>query len=136
MRRKSKRCVRLSTVTGSFSTSVVAADGWLRSGDAVRVDDEGFFFVVDRWKDMFISGGFNANPAEIERLLLTHPGVAQAAVIGVPDERLGEVGMAFVVPSAGTTLDPEAVVTPGIFVGSIVKIPRTATVAGGIRKAA
>src|SRR3546814_15766058 len=58
---------------------------------------------------MFISGGFNVYPAEVERVLLTHPGVAQAAVVGVPDERMGEVGTAFVVPAAGHSLDGEAV---------------------------
>jgi acyl-CoA synthetase (AMP-forming)/AMP-acid ligase II len=73
------------------------------------MDPDGYVAITDRKKDMFISGGFNAYPAEIERLLLTHPGVSQAAVIGVPDERMGEVGMAFVVPAAGTTLDPSAV---------------------------
>jgi acyl-CoA synthetase (AMP-forming)/AMP-acid ligase II len=59
---------------------------------------------------MFITGGFNAYPAEIERLLLLHPDIAQVAVIGVPDERLGEVGMAFVVPTAGSSPDPDALV--------------------------
>jgi acyl-CoA synthetase (AMP-forming)/AMP-acid ligase II len=74
------------------------------------MDAGGYVAVTDRKKDMFISGGFNAYPAEIERLLLTHPGIAQAAVIGVPDERMGEVGMAFVVAASGDVLDPDAVV--------------------------
>jgi fatty-acyl-CoA synthase len=78
-----------------------AEGGWLRSGDAVRVDEEGFFFVVDRWKDMFISGGENVYPAEVENVLYRHPAVAEAAVIGVPDERWGEVGRAVVVPRPG-----------------------------------
>jgi acyl-CoA synthetase (AMP-forming)/AMP-acid ligase II len=59
---------------------------------------------------MFITGGFNAYPAEIERLLLLHPRIAQVAVIGVPDDRMGEAGMAFVVPTAGSTPTPEAIV--------------------------
>ncbi|MBD0275027.1 MAG: long-chain fatty acid--CoA ligase [Acetobacteraceae bacterium] len=78
-----------------------AEGGWLRSGDAVRVDEEGFFFVVDRWKGMFISGGENVYPAEVENVLYRHPAVAEAAVIGVPDERWGEVGRAVVVPRPG-----------------------------------
>jgi fatty-acyl-CoA synthase len=78
-----------------------AEGGWLRSGDAVRVDEEGFFFIVDRWKDMFISGGENVYPAEVENVLHHHPAVAEAAVIGVPDERWGEVGRAVIVPRPG-----------------------------------
>jgi acyl-CoA synthetase (AMP-forming)/AMP-acid ligase II len=91
------------------TAEVIDPDGWLHTGDIGTMDPDGYVAITDRKKDMFISGGFNAYPAEIERLLLTHPGVAQAAVIGVPDERMGEVGMAFVVPAAGTTLDPGAV---------------------------
>ncbi len=75
--------------------------GWLRTGDAVRVDEEGFFFVVDRWKDMFVSGGENVYPAEVEKVLHHHPAVAEAAVIGVPDPKWGEVGRAVVVPKPG-----------------------------------
>jgi HIP---CoA ligase len=72
-------------------------DGWLHTGDLGNFDDTGRLRVVGRKKDMFIVGGFNAYPAEIEGLLLNHPAIAQAAVIGVPDERLGQVGKAFVV---------------------------------------
>ena len=70
---------------------------------SARWTSDGYLAITDRKKDMFITGGFNAYPAEIERLLLTHPDIAQVAVIGVPDERMGEVGMAFVVPTAGAT---------------------------------
>ena len=73
------------------------ADGWLHTGDLGVLDDRGCLRIVGRSKDMFIVGGFNAYPAEIENALLRHPDVLQAAVIGVPDSRLGEVGMAFVV---------------------------------------
>jgi acyl-CoA synthetase (AMP-forming)/AMP-acid ligase II len=73
------------------------ADGWLRTGDLGVLDARGNLRIVGRSKDMFIVGGFNAYPAEIENALLRHPDVQQAAVIGIPDERLGEVGMAFVV---------------------------------------
>jgi acyl-CoA synthetase (AMP-forming)/AMP-acid ligase II len=68
-------------------------------------DDNGNLAITDRKKDMYIVGGFNAYPAEIERIITAHPSVAQVAVVGVPDQRLGEVGKAFVVPTAGTTVD-------------------------------
>jgi HIP---CoA ligase len=76
-------------------------DGWLRTGDLGVIDASGRLRIVGRAKDMFIVGGFNAYPAEIENALLRHPDIAQAAVIGVPDERLGEVGTAFVVLRPG-----------------------------------
>ena len=82
----------------------LSADGWLRTGDLGVVDDAGNLRIVGRAKDMFIVGGFNAYPAEIENALLLHPDIQQAAVIGIPDERLGEVGMAFVVTRLGATV--------------------------------
>jgi acyl-CoA synthetase (AMP-forming)/AMP-acid ligase II len=93
------------------TAETIDADGWLHTGDIGTMDADGYVAITDRKKDMFISGGFNAYPAEIERLLMTHPTVAQAAVIGVPDERMGEVGMAFVVARAGATVDPDEIVT-------------------------
>jgi fatty-acyl-CoA synthase len=82
---------------------------WLHSGDAGTVDDEGCIYVVDRYKDMYISGGENVYPAEVEQVLFALPEVADAAVIGVPDERWGECGLAVLVLRPGTSLDPEAV---------------------------
>ena len=82
------------------TAAAIDADGWLHTGDLGTIDADGYLRIVGRIKDMFIVGGFNAYPAEIENLLLRHPRVAQVAVIGVPDERLGEVGMAFVVLDA------------------------------------
>jgi acyl-CoA synthetase (AMP-forming)/AMP-acid ligase II len=79
------------------TAEAVDADGWLHTGDRGSFTDAGRLRIVGRKKDMFIVGGFNAYPAEIEGFLLEHPAVAQAAVIGVPDERLGEVGTAFIV---------------------------------------
>ena len=72
------------------------ADGYFRTGDLVRSDGDGFFFLAGRSKDMFISGGENVYPAEVEAVLKSHPGVAEAAVVGVPDDRWGEVGHAFI----------------------------------------
>jgi acyl-CoA synthetase (AMP-forming)/AMP-acid ligase II len=79
--------------------------GWLHTGDLGNFDAAGRLRVVGRKKDMFIVGGFNAYPAEIEGFLLGHPAVAQAAVIGVPDDRLGQVGKAFVVAKAKVSGD-------------------------------
>ena len=79
------------------ATAKALPDGWFRTGDLLRCDEEGYFFVMDRIKNMYISGGENVYPAEIERFLLTFPGVSEVAVIGVPDERWGEVGKAFIV---------------------------------------
>ncbi len=84
---------------------VVDEDGWFHTGDMARYDEEWYFYIVDRKKDMFISGGENVYPAEIEQVLYRHPAVHQCAVIGVPDEKWGEVGKACVV------LKPEASVT-------------------------
>jgi fatty-acyl-CoA synthase len=79
-------------------------DGWLHTGDATRVDEEGFYYIVDRWKDMYISGGENVYPAEVENVLHQLAAVAEAAVIGVPDQQWGEVGMAIVAVKPGRTV--------------------------------
>jgi fatty-acyl-CoA synthase len=76
-------------------------NGWFKTGDGARIDEEGYVHIVDRLKDMFISGGENVYPAEIERVLGDHPAVLLSAVIGVPDERWGEVGAAYVVLKDG-----------------------------------
>jgi len=77
-------------------------EGWLHTGDIGVMDERGYLRITDRVKDMFIMGGFNCYPAEIEGLLFEHPEVGQVAVIGIPDDRMGEVGLAFVVPEPGT----------------------------------
>lgn len=91
------------------TAETVDGDGWLRTGDIGTMDEDGYLRITDRKKDMFIMGGFNAYPAEIENLMVDHGGIAQVAVIGVPDDRMGEVGMAFVVPEPGAELDPAAI---------------------------
>ena len=78
---------------------------WLKTGDAARVDDEGFVYIVDRWKDMYISGGENVYPAEVENVLYRIPGVTEAAVIGVPNDRWGEVGLAVLAVEPGAEVD-------------------------------
>ena len=92
--------------------TAVAIDeaGWLHTGDVATMDADGNIRIVDRLKDMYIVGGFNAYPAEIEHLLRAHPAIANAAVVGVPDERLGEVGVAFVVARAGEEPDEDSVI--------------------------
>jgi acyl-CoA synthetase (AMP-forming)/AMP-acid ligase II len=88
------------------TADTVRPDGWLKTGDAGFVDERGFFFVHDRVKDMIVSGGENVYPAEVENAILGCPGVADAAVIGVPDDRWGEAVKAIVVCAAGERPDP------------------------------
>jgi acyl-CoA synthetase (AMP-forming)/AMP-acid ligase II len=83
------------------TAEAIDADGWLHTGDLGSFTESGRLRIVGRKKDMFIVGGFNAYPAEIEGFLLEHPAVAQAAVIGVSDERMGQVGKAFIVRKDG-----------------------------------
>jgi len=110
------------------TAEAVDADGWLHTGDLGVIDAGGRLRILGRKKDMFIVGGFNAYPAEIEGFLLEHPAVAQAAVIGVPDERLGQVGKAFVVLTAQAGAAP---VTPEDLIAwsrtrmAGYKVPRT-----------
>ncbi|CAJ0802017.1 Long-chain-fatty-acid--CoA ligase [Ralstonia condita] len=92
------------------ATAAAIRDGWLHSGDIAYVDDEGDYYIVDRAKDMFISGGENVYPAEVENVLFQLPEVSEAAVIGTADARWGEVGVAVVVVRNGVALDPDAVI--------------------------
>ena len=107
------------------TAEALAPDGWLSTGDLGTVDEEGRLRIVGRSKDMFIVGGFNAYPAEIENALLRHPEISQAAVIGVPDERLGEVGMAFVVVEPGSSVTGPELVTWSREQMANYKAPRT-----------
>ena len=106
-------CVRSRTVMSGYwkrpaETAEVLRDGWLRTGDMGYRSDTGFFHIVDRKKDMVISGGFNIYPREIEDVLADDPSVSMAAVIGVPDPKWGEAVKAFVVPRPGATPDTAA----------------------------
>ena len=92
------------------TAAAIDADGWLHTGDIGAVDETGNLRITDRLKDMYICGGFNVYPAEVEQVLARMEGVADAAVIGVPDERLGEVGRAFVVARPGSSLDEQSVI--------------------------
>lgn len=83
------------------ATAETLRNGWLHTGDIGKQDENGYFYILDRTKDMLISGGLNVYPREIEEVLLTHPGISEVAVVGVPDDRWGETPKAFVVPAAG-----------------------------------
>ena len=94
------------------ATRAALRDGWMHTGDAAYMDEEGFIFIVDRLKDMVISGGENIYCGEVENAISLLPGVMECAVIGIPDERWGEAVHAVVVPKPGTNLTPEAVIAP------------------------
>ncbi|MEN0138331.1 MAG: p-hydroxycinnamoyl-CoA synthetase [Rhodococcus sp. (in: high G+C Gram-positive bacteria)] len=134
--------VMLGYLNQPEATDRTIVDGWLHTGDAGYFDDEGFLFICDRYKDMYISGGENVYPAEVEAALLKLNGIREAAVIGVPHEKWGETGMAFVVAVDGTALDEDTVRVrlreklAGFKIPTFIQIadalPRTAT--GKIRK--
>ena len=89
------------------TAEAIDTDGWLHTGDLGTMDERGYLCITDRLKDMYISGGFNVYPAEVEKLLANHPAIAMAAVVGMPDERMGEVGRAFVVLRPGMSESAE-----------------------------
>lgn len=114
------------------TAEAVDDQGWLHTGDVATMDDRGYVVITDRLKDMFIVGGFNAYPAEIEALLGTHPDIAHVAVVGVPDERLGEVGCAYVVPVPGATPGPEALIAWARENMANFKVPRRVEIVEGL----
>ena len=110
------------------ATAEAFADGgWLRTGDAARQDADGYFYIVDRWKDMYISGGENVYPAEVESAIYELPAVAEVAVIGVPDERWGEVGKALVVLKSGNALEADEVIEHCRARVARFKVPKSVT---------
>lgn len=88
----------------------IDSEGWLHTGDVGVLDEQGYLRITDRKKDIYITGGFNCYPAEIEKMLLAHPAILQVAVTGIADSRLGEVGMAYVVLKDGASLDADALI--------------------------
>lgn len=92
------------------TAAAIDARGFLHTGDLATMDERGYVRIVGRLKDMLIVGGFNVYPAEVENTLVTHEAIGQVAVIGVPDERMGEVALAYVVPAPGRSVDPDAIV--------------------------
>ncbi|MFN2187130.1 MAG: AMP-binding protein, partial [Candidatus Promineifilaceae bacterium] len=107
-------CIRGGNVTSGYwnrpkATAEALVDGWLHSGDAAKYDDEGFYYIVDRWKDMYISGGENVYPAEVENVIYEMPSVAEVAVIGVPHPKWQEVGRALVVLKEGEVVTEQEV---------------------------
>ena len=107
------------------ATAEVMRGGWFHSGDIARMDDDGYFFIVDRLKDLIIRGGMNVYPREIEEVLHTHPAVSMAAVIGVPDEEHGEEVKAYVICKAGTQIDEAELVAWSRETMAAFKYPRT-----------
>ncbi len=105
-------------------TAETLRDGWVRTGDLATVDEEGFLTLVGRARELYISGGENVYPAEVEAVYATHPGIREISVVGVPDARWGEVGRAYVVLAAGVTLEPEALRSWGAERLARYKLPR------------
>ncbi len=107
------------------TTEAIDAEGWLHTGDVGTMDDEGYLRITDRKKDMYICGGFNCYPAEIENLLSAHPDVEMVAVVGVSDERMGEVGKAYIIPRAGRTPDEADIIAWSRDNMANYKVPRS-----------
>jgi fatty-acyl-CoA synthase len=105
-------------------------DGWFRTGDIGRIDEDGYMFLIDRRKNMFISGGENVYPAEVEAALIAHPDVVDAAVIGVPDQLWGEVGHAYVVSRSDSRLTHEDLMSHCRTLIAGYKIPRETVFVG------
>ncbi|MGI8493179.1 MAG: FadD3 family acyl-CoA ligase [Acidimicrobiales bacterium] len=110
------------------TAETIDSEGWLHTGDIGVLDEENYLRITDRKKDLFIVGGFNVSPAEVEQMLMRHDSVAQAAVVGVPDERLGEVAHAFVVRRSGAAVDPEELIAWSRARLANFKVPRQVTV--------
>lgn len=106
-------------------TAKVLVDGWFHTGDAAMRDEEGYFTIVDRKKDMYISGGENVYPAEVEAAMAELTDIAECAVVGVPDERWGEVGRAYIIPVAGKDVTVDAVIAHCLSRLAKFKVPKT-----------
>lgn len=129
--------VRGPNVTSGYwndpnESAAAIRDGWLRTGDIGTLDGEGNLKITDRLKDMFMVGGFNVSPAEIEQVLARHPHVAEVSVIGVDDERLGEVAKAFVIPRADTRLSESEIIAWCRERLANFKVPRSVVIVDGL----
>ncbi len=109
------------------ATAAAFEDGWLKSGDAARFDEDGFIYIVDRWKDMYISGGENVYPAEVENVIYQLPQVGEVAVIGVPNDKWGEVGMAIIVCKPGQAMDRREIIDHCVARLAKFKVPASIT---------
>ena len=92
------------------TAAAIDGDGWLHTGDIGVLRADGNLAITDRKKDMFVVGGFNVYPAEVENMMSAHPAIGQVAVVGIPDARLGEVGLAYLVPRPGTDATPDLII--------------------------
>ena len=106
------------------ATAEVMRDGWFRTGDLARRDEDGYYYIVDRAKDMIIRGGFNVYPREIEEVLMTHPAVSLAAVVGVPHDSHGEEVKAFVIRNPGAKITEDELIAWGKEQMAAYKYPR------------
>ncbi len=119
-----------------LSAKAFIEGGWFVTGDAAMMDDEGFFYIVDRKKDMYISGGENVYPAEVEAALAELAEIGECAVVGVPNDRWGEVGRAYVIPVPGKSITPEAVIAHCAARLAKFKVPQTAIITDAIPRTA
>jgi fatty-acyl-CoA synthase len=117
-------------------TAKAFRDGWFVTGDAAMRDEDGFYYIVDRKKDMYISGGENVYPAEVEAALAELAEVGEAAIVGVPDERWGEVGRAYVIPAPGQDITSEQVIAHCAARLAKFKVPKTAVITDTIPRTA
>lgn len=117
-------------------TAKAFVDGWFHTGDAAMRDEEGYFYIVDRKKDMYISGGENVYPAEVEAVLAELPEIGECAVIGVSDDRWGEVGRAYVIAAPGKAISPDAVIAHCAARLAKFKVPKTAVITDAIPRTA
>ncbi|WP_051752630.1 FadD3 family acyl-CoA ligase [Streptosporangium amethystogenes] len=123
--------IRAATITPGYwedpqaTAEAIDADGWLHSGDIGTLDADGNLKITDRLKDLFFVGGFNVSPAEVEQVLARHPAVAEVAVVGVPDQRLGEVPKAYIVPRRGAEATAEEIIAWARERVANFKVPRT-----------
>jgi acyl-CoA synthetase (AMP-forming)/AMP-acid ligase II len=106
------------------ATASVLVDGWLHTGDVGLLREDGCLRITDRKKDIFVTGGFNVSPTEVEKALLGHPAVTEVAVVGIPDPRWGEIGVAFVVPASGLDLSDQDVISYASEHLANFKVPR------------